>query len=278
MKRYRVLSFDLDSRVHLLTMPIRDEWEEKSKKQHRDNREGVEKSLIESYGAHAYKAKRQNFVDLGSKPPSILAFHNRFYEQIREAFVVGAYYPALTAACALGERMLNHLLLSLREDYSNTPEYGAIYRKESFDNWDVPISTLESWDVLLPHVAKQFRLLKDMRVKAIHFRPEVDSNVRELALEAILCLQDIIAGQFSAFGPQPWFITSIPGEIYIKKDWENRPFIRRVYLPNCVLVGPKHRIEAIIPRVVVNDGLPYDDRQITDEEFSDLRRNLKTEK
>jgi hypothetical protein len=212
---------------------------------------------------------------LESKPLSVLAFHNRFYEQVRSAFVIGAYYPALTAACALGERILNHLLLSLRDDYSSTPEYGAIYRKESFDNWDVPISTLESWDILLPEVAEQFRRLKDMRIKAIHFRPEVDSNVRELALEAILCLRDIISSQFSGFGPQPWFITSIPGEIYIKKDWEGKPFIRKVYLPNCILVGPKHRIETLIPRLVVNDNFRYEDRQVTDEEFSELRRSLR---
>jgi hypothetical protein len=275
MKRYRVLSFDFDSRVHSLTMAIRDEWEENVKTQHRQNRESVEKSLIDSYGAQACEAKRQNFIDLESKPLSVLAFHNRFYEQVRSAFVIGAYYPALTAACALGERILNHLLLSLRDDYSSTPKYGAIYRKESFDNWDVPISTLESWDILLPEVAEQFRRLKDMRIKAIHFRPEVDSNVRELALEAILCLRDIISSQFSGFGPQPWFITSIPGEIYIKKDWEGKPFIRKVYLPNCILVGPKHRIETLIPRLVVNDNFRYEDRQVTDEEFSELRRSLR---
>jgi hypothetical protein len=48
MKRYRVLSFDFDSRVHSLTMAIRDEWEENVKRQHRQNRESVEKSLIDS--------------------------------------------------------------------------------------------------------------------------------------------------------------------------------------------------------------------------------------
>jgi hypothetical protein len=29
----------------------------------------------------------------------------------------------------------------------------------------------------------------------------------------------IVSGQFSATGNLPWFITNIPGEIYIKKDW-----------------------------------------------------------
>ena len=104
---------------------------------------------------------------------------------------MGGYYPALTAACSLGERILNHLILILRDDYRHTPEFKTVYRKNSFDNWDVPIDTLESWDVLLPKVAKEFRCLKDMRNKAIHFRPEVDRNDRDLALRAVKCLQAV---------------------------------------------------------------------------------------
>ena len=272
MKRYRVLSFDFDTRVHMLTQEIPDAWEDQVKKQHRQNREAIEKSLVGFYGQEAQEAKRQNFIDLGDKPLSILAFHNRFFEQIRTAFVMGAYYPALTAACALGERVLNHLILILRDDYRHTPEYKKVSRKDSFDNWDILIDALESWDILLPDVTKQFRRLRDMRHKAVHFRPEVDSNDRALALEAIQCLREIIRNQFSAFGSQPWFITNIPGEIYIKKDWESKPFIKKIYLPNCLAVGPKHKIEALIPQVVVNDNFQYEQREITDEEFSVLRK------
>jgi len=275
MKRYRILTFDFDTRVHSLTLEIRDEWEPEVKKLHRQNKDRVEKSLIRFYGAEAQDAKRQNFIELGDKPLSILAFHNSFFEQIRTAFVMGSYYPALAAACALGERILNHLLLILRDDYRHTPEYKLVSRKDSFDNWDVPINTLEAWNVLLPDVAKEFRRLKDMRHKAIHFRPEVDRNDRALALKAIRCLREIIRNQFSAFGSQPWFITSIPGEIYIKKSWETNPFIQKVYLRNCLAVGPKHQIEALVPQIVVNDSFQYEECEVTDEEFSQLRNKQK---
>jgi hypothetical protein len=184
---------------------------------------------------------------------------------------MGAYYPSLTGACALGERILNHLVLILREDHTKMPEYKTVSRKESFDNWDVAINMLESWDVLLPDAGKSLRDLRDIRNKAVHFQPEVDKNDRALALDAIRCLREIINSQFSAFGPQPWFITNIPGEIYIKKDWEAKPFIRRVYLPNCLAVGPRHKIEALMPRVAVNDKFQYEDREITDEQFGELR-------
>jgi hypothetical protein len=275
MKRYRVLIFDFDNRVHSLTLEIRDEWEENVKRQHRQNKDADLKNLVSSYGIEQREAKLQNFIEFGVKPISIFAFHNPFFEQIRTAFVMGAYYPALTAACALGERILNHLILILRDDYKHTPEYKTISRKDSFDNWDVPINTLESWKVLLPDIAEEFRRLKNLRHKVIHFRPEVDRNTRALALESIRCMREIIQNQFSGFGSQPWFITSIPGEIYIKKSWESNPFIQKIYLPNCLSVGPRHKIEKIIPQVVVNDSFQYEEREVTDEEFSELRNKQK---
>ena len=272
MKRYRVISMDFDARVHSLNDEIRDEWEESVKEQHRQNRRATQEALIHSFGAQSYHGKRQNFIDLDAKPLSVLAFHNRFFEQARIAFITGAYYPALAGTCALGERILNHLVLILRDDFKSSPEYKRIYSKDSFDNWDTAIDALASWGVLLPEVADEFGTLKEMRNKSLHFRPEVDTNDRELALDAIKSLSAIIGNQFSAFGPQPWFIKSIPGEIYIKKASETEPFIKHVYLPNSLHVGYKHKVESVVPRFVVNDEFEYEDSEITDEEFSELRK------
>ncbi len=272
MKRYRILQWDFDTRVRTLADPIRDEWEEKVKQLHYENSKKTEQGLIAQYGIIDAEQKKKNFIDLEAKPFSILAFHNRFFEQVRTSFVMGAYYPALTAACALGERILNYLVLTLRDDYKSTPEYKNIYRKDSFDDWSLAINTLASWNVLLPDVKNRFSELMDMRHKAIHFRPETDLNDRELALKAIRCLQDIIGTQFSGFGTQPWFISNIPGEIYIKKEWDNQPFIKKIYLPNCVLVGYKHRIVSIVPKLVINDQFHYEDDTLTDEEFAKLRQ------
>lgn len=278
MKRYRVLPFfDFDTRVRTLADPISDEWEEGIKKQHYENRKRVTDNLIAEFGELNKDNKIENFIALDAKPFSILAFHNRFFAQVRNSFVIGAYYPALTGACALGERILNYLLLTLRDDYKGTPEYKKIYRKESFDDWTIPISTLKAWDILLPDVEENFLKLKEMRNKAIHFRPETDHNDRELALEAINCIKAIIGSQFSGWGPQPWFITGIPGELYIKQSWEEKPFIKKIYLPNCALVGPKHMIESIMPKVIINDRFEYENIQISDEEFCKLRNeNQKT--
>lgn len=273
MKRYRVTVFDFDSTVDILTSEINDEWEDRIKQQHIKSRIGVEEYLLHYYGNHGYRDKRENFIDLGRKPVSIAAFHNRFFEQIRTAFITGAYYPSLTGACALGERILNHLLLVLRDDFKSTTEYKRLARKKSFDSWDVAIDALESWEVLLLEVATEFRRLKRMRNESLHFRPEVDTNDREPALAAINCLSAILGQQFSAFGKLPWFIKSIKGEAYIKKAYESKPFIKRVYLPNCRLVGPKHKIETVGVQFVLKDEFEYEDREISDEEFGELRRS-----
>ena len=54
-------------------------------------------------------------------PFSVIAYHNLFLEQTREAFVMGHDYPALTGSCALGEKILDPFVLRLRDDYTSHP-------------------------------------------------------------------------------------------------------------------------------------------------------------
>ena len=275
MKRYRVFSTDFDSRPSLLSFEIKDEWGEEVKRLHIENKQSVLKNLENEFGSSNFDKKIKNFQDLGDKPVSIIFYHNAFLEQIRHAFVVGSYYPALTGACSLGERILNQLMIELRSFYKNTSEYKKIWDKESFDNWDQVIDILKKWDVILPEVYEEFLQLKEKRNRAIHFNPEIDNQDRQLALEAIKCLFLIIRRQFGAFGNQPWFITTIPGEIYIKADWEDKPFIKNIYLPNSLLVGPNHVVTHVLPNFRIKDDTDYPKKVVSDEEFSSLRRNRK---
>jgi hypothetical protein len=243
MKRYRVLSFDMDFRASHLSRKIEETWDANVQEMHRQNQENIRRGLILEFGEADADAKIQNFVDLGNAPFSIISFHNRFLRQVRTAFVTGSYYPALTGACALAERVLNHLILSLRESYRSTPEYRRVYRQSSFDNWDLAINTLDAWGVLLPDAVADYRRLVAIRNRAIHFDPATDNNDRELALEAIRILSRIIDTQFTAFGVRPWFIAGTPGASFIAKVSESDPFVRTVYLPNCVLVGSHRTLE-----------------------------------
>lgn len=273
MKRYRILAYDFDARAHLLREEIQESWEEPVKEQWKTNKRRIREGLFAQYGVIDGYRKVDDFIDIGGLPISIIAFHNRFLRQILDAFVQGSYYPALTAACALGERILNQLVLHLRDDYTHMPEYRKLYRKSSFDNWDLVIDALENWGVLLPDVVKAFRELKDLRNHAIHFNPETDNNDRQLALDACRKLIGIVGGQFSGFGSQPWFISGAKGGAYIKREAESWPFIKRIVLPNCQLVGPYHRLENGKNGWVVVDEHAYEERDITDEEFVGLLKS-----
>jgi hypothetical protein len=51
----------------------------------------------------------------------VLAYHNLFFRQVRRSFVIGRYYPTPRRVCALGERILKHLIHEFRDDFKATP-------------------------------------------------------------------------------------------------------------------------------------------------------------
>lgn len=183
-RRHLSYSLDFDSRVHVFA-PQDPNWTEERKEQHRRNQERRQNQLAEQFGSEHLDRKIANFIALGPKPFSVLAHHNAYFEQVRCAFVSGASYPALVGACALGERILNHLIIDLREFYKTRNEYNMVSRKDSFSNWNLPIDTLESWGVLESTTASEFRSLMVLRNRSIHFNVNTYSTVFEDALAAI---------------------------------------------------------------------------------------------
>lgn len=264
MKRFRVVSFDFDSRVRSFD-PIPDDWGDDVKELHRQSREQTIVGLRAEYGEYLIDEKLQNFIELGAKPFSVLAFHNRFYAQARAAFIQCQYYPALTSVCALGERVLNHLVIGLRDYYKNSVSYKRVHGKSSFDRWEVAIDALTEWKVLTPDADIAFRQLSKKRNDAIHFNVETELNTRSDALEALLIFGKIVETQFAALGQLPWLFMS-PGEVYIKKEWEDSPFIQFVYLPNAIQVGPNHCVVSMFPWQI-SDETSYEPIEITDQEY-----------
>jgi hypothetical protein len=201
----------------------------------------------------------------------VIAYHNSFLRQVRDAFASGNYYPALTAGCALGERILNHLILDLREEFRSTPEYKWVYRKDSFQDWELAISTLEAWQVLVPEAAAAFRELATLRHRSLHFNPETYATLRDDALAAFGALSRIVLHQFGAFGTCPWFIEGIAGTAFIKESYENNPFVRRYYLPLCPKVGSRFAWSADHGQWLAFDFIDYEgERAVSDDEFREL--------
>jgi hypothetical protein len=267
MRRYRIFLFDWDSTGDLLNLEINEDWDEVVKVNHRNNREQMIERLTRQYGDSDIETKLENLQAIGGQAFSVIAYHNKFYKQAREAFIMGAYYPALTAACALGERILNHLILGLRDNYKGKPGYKEFAKVKSSSNWRRMIPTLEEWGVLLPSVVTEFRALLELRQRAIHFNPETVERDREMAMEALKHLDEIIAVQFGAFRLQPWFIPDARGVQFIRKDWETNPFVKLIYLPVSLLVGPDHRIEIKDDVWTIYDEDEYEDKSVSDEEY-----------
>lgn len=272
VKRYRILQVDFDARPRILEMQIRDDWEPHVQALWKNNQMLLRQGLVSRYGEASRERKEQDFLGLGTSPFSVIAFHNKFYQQTRHAFIIGAYYPALTGVCALGERVLNHLVRTLREDFQHTPQYRKVYDKDSFDNWDLAINTLAAWKVLLPKTVEAFVELRDIRNRALHFDPAVEDTSRDRALSAIRVFDRILNEQFSALAGLPWYVTTDIGIQFVKKEYESHPFVARVVLPSGVLVGPKHDIDYDHARSgwIVKDDHSYENREIDDEEFINL--------
>jgi len=268
MKRFRVLNMDFDTRADLVMVKIQDSWEAEVKELWRRKQSSVKAGLLTQYGALAFDQKIANLCDLGAAPFSIVAFHNAFYRQARDAFIIGAYYPALTAICALGERILNHMILLFRDDFRGTPEYKHVYRKDSFDKWDVAIETLVSWRVLLVETGEAFNDLWAIRNRSLHFNPETEDDTRGEALAAARAFQAVLERQFTAFATRPWYIPNDFGISFVRKGFETDPFVAKVVLPNCALVGPAHELERdAVGRWIAIDPEDYPEVEISDEEY-----------
>ena len=269
--RRRLLSWgmDFDTRATTLGMKIEKHWEPQVREMWTANQENIRHSLVAQFGEQGFDEKIENFLAIGAKPMSVMAYHNRFFEQVRRSFVMLDYYPALVGACALGERILNHLILDMRGSFKGTPEYKHVYRKDSFDKWEVPIGTLESWGILLPEAAVEFRALKALRHRSIHFNVSTYSTLREDALAAVIHVRTIIEQQFGSFAVRPWFISGTKGHVFIKKEWETHPFILTYFVPNCPFVGPLFGMDPDENGAWnVFDKADYGEGEWTDEQFA----------
>src|SRR4051794_34123147 len=116
-RRYIPHAISFDTQARILTDEIDPNWDPEIIAQHEENRRQARMRVIHELGNADHERKIQDYGDLGSAPWSILDQHNLFMAQVRNAFAFGAYYPALVGACALGERLLNELVIRLRGSY-----------------------------------------------------------------------------------------------------------------------------------------------------------------
>ena len=278
MRRYlSPYFFFFDSTASALGLEIDEAWAPNVKESHERNRQQTMEYLALRLGSESIETKLRDFKDVGDLPPSVVSYHSELFRQCRDSFVSGAYYPALVGACALGERILNHLVIDLRGEFAATPAFGKVSRNQSFNDWAVMIDVLSEWRVLTPEVATSFKKLRKLRHYSVHYRPDLYKDIRGKALKALHTLAECIRGQFGTLGPHRWFIPGLKGTAFIGRDWETDPFVKRYYVVNTVYVGPSYAIRFIDGHVVVFDRTDYPDTEINDQTFADLLNNRNPE-
>lgn len=239
------------------------------------NQASLRADLIHEFGAADYEKKIQNFRDLGSAPWSVAALHNTYLKEVRHAFAAGAYYPALVGACALGERILNHLVLSLRDEYADHPATRHVAGKSAVDGWERCIRTLEEWGVISVDVKADYRALEEARHAAVHYRTDLDDgDARLAALHAIKLLGSAVERIFNPHGEAPHYFNGPIGRAFVRLEAEADPFIKRFILPACALVSPRFRFVPSGFDLDIYDDPDYGvgDDPLTDDEFAEPDR------
>lgn len=276
-RRYLALAISFDTRAYWLTAKIGD-WDDPVREQWLATRRGIRTGLIHEYGNEDHERKIDDFTAIGIAPWTIRDEHNVFLQQVRAAFTLGTYYPALVGACALGERLLNELILRMRDDYADHPSTCRIKDQASIGNWSACISVLVDWGVLDEQTATTFNDLRKLRNKSIHYGKHLSgTDAREDALAAVTSVQSVIAALFPPHGGPPKFIEGTEGHTFLTLASENEPLVKRFYVPACVLVSPNFEMRPTLGsevRAVVFDDEGYQDEfpVLSDMQYAEHRR------
>ncbi len=222
--------------------------------------------LRKQWGDFNFEAKLDRFKRLDLAYLGIPEEYYDLLQPIVSSYYCGYYYPAMTSAGALGERILNRLLLKTRDYFKQSPHYKKIYRKDSFDQWDQPIRILKDWGVISNEVAELFTELKQFRNDAIHYNDSYDFE--ENSHKAVKLLVEIIDAQFNYHTRTDLFwVYNVEGEIWLRSEFIENPFVKEFILPHCVLLTPYCEPSATPP--IKGKAVPVGD--LSDEEFIKIR-------
>jgi hypothetical protein len=205
----------------------------------------------------------------------LLGIPDEYYDLLRPivfSYYCGYFYPAMTGAGALGERILNRLIIKTRKYFKSSLHYKKVYSKKSFDQWDIPIEVLKDWAIISNDVGTAFSKLKQYRNDSIHYKEGYDFESN--AYNAIKALTDIIDMQFNFISRKDLFwVFDVPGEIWLKNEVINNPFVKEFVIPSCTLLTPLDEPFSDPPVMAPAASIPLN---LTDEEFIKLRNSRKT--
>lgn len=275
-RRYMPHAIMFNTQALTLTEEINPEWAPAIVAQHEENRRQARMSVIHEFGNADHERKIQDYGELGRAPWTVLDQHNVFLAQVRDSFTLGAYYPALVGACALGERLLNELVILLRDSYTSHPAAVPVKTQKTFTDWVPCIKALFEWGVLDDSVASKLYEMRKLRNRSVHYGKHLaGSDARDDAIRAVHLVQEIVEDLFAPHGGPPRFIAGVSGHSFLALEAEDQPFIREFILPASLLVSPNFVMEfnrATGWFDVFDDDAYHDEfPTLSDAEFADHR-------
>ncbi len=262
-RMYRVLNFALDLRVNgMKGAPHSNEGAAKIS-------ESLLSGFKEEWGERDIKAKVERFIKLDAPLLGVPEEYYNLLQPIISAYCCGYFYPAMTAAGALGERILNRLMLKTRQHFKSSPHYKKIYSKKSSDDWELLVKILRDWDIISEEVGNDFLKLKQYRNDSIHYNDGYDFDGN--AYTAVKLLTEIISKQFGYQRKDIFWYFNCPGEIWVKSSAAENPFVIEFVLPQCALLTPLCEPTATPP--IWGKGTPL--KPLSDEEFIRIRNERK---
>jgi hypothetical protein len=253
---YRVLSFSLDTRVTIFNHKALD-------KQQAD----LISSFKKEWGELNFDAKLERYKKLNL---SLIGIPGEYYDLlwgVISSYCCGLFYPAMTSCGALGERILNQLILKTRGYYKSSEHYKKIYRKQSFDQWDKVIVILKDWKVISNDIAELFTKLKVYRNDSIHYNDGYDFEKN--SHDALMYLAQIIDKLFNYTSRKDLFwVFDISGEIWVRNNVVNDPFVKEFVLPHCLHLTPFCEPTSTPPI----KGMNAPTKPLSDKEFIRIRK------
>lgn len=199
--------------------------------------EGMKGHLIEQYGEESIDDKYLRWKEISRANIWVLEEFNKILDEIAKAYIQGYYYLAITGACCLTERVLNRLVVKLKKHHKASPRYKRFYdREQKIQDWKLLIDTLEEWGVLNDEQVSICKTLHKYRNDAVHYLPDYD--FKNAAPTVIKLTTRLIDSLFSAFGRKDIFnIFIVPGEIWVREEKLDDPFVQEFVLPCCSMEG-----------------------------------------
>ncbi|MDP1814018.1 MAG: hypothetical protein Q8K92_06175 [Leadbetterella sp.] len=219
------------------------------------------------------KIKRKN--EINEVKLWLIYDFDKYFEEIRDSYIIESFYPVATSCTALAERLVNLFIIKMRGMYDKSllnfklQEY-VFKRDQNWQSFILNMQVLKAWGLLSIDQKSWFNTLLDIRNRAVHYQSTFSSESD--SLEAIKTLHQILDSYFSPFARKDILrVFEVPGEIWVKEDCLDNPFVKAFVLPCCNQAASRGTLN-MNNEYGENDAIIGD---FSEEEFIEQRKTYK---